>query len=204
MSFTWTYSDHAKEGLFCIQQARNLADAKTNSTVRSYLAAVEAVIQATLGEHKNCLQALEDAESVENYIQDTGDNYWLRFDASRLSGYQGSCFLRLYNRENQSTIPFLSKAQKALDNGLSHLSPSMVQRRPAILINLAKVYAQQGEIETACMHAIQSTEFIKQVKSNAAIKRLQQLQQYLVTWKNTQAVRNLNECIEPLLKKEEW
>src|SRR5262249_7192528 len=48
MSFTWTYSSNATEALSCIQEARRLAARNANNTVRAYLAAVEAEVQATL------------------------------------------------------------------------------------------------------------------------------------------------------------
>src|SRR6266566_1699496 len=66
MSFTWTYSENPLEALRCIQEARRLAEGNVNTTVRAYLAAVEAEIQAILGRSESCLKALEVAERVED------------------------------------------------------------------------------------------------------------------------------------------
>src|SRR5713226_8843750 len=66
MSFTWTYGGNPLEALRCIQEARCLAEGNVNATVRAYLAAVEAEIQAILGSSESCLKALEIAERVED------------------------------------------------------------------------------------------------------------------------------------------
>jgi hypothetical protein len=64
ISFTWTYSGNAPEALNCIREARRLATRSANTTVRTYLAAVEAEIQAILGDRVSCLQALHAAEEI--------------------------------------------------------------------------------------------------------------------------------------------
>jgi transcriptional regulator with XRE-family HTH domain/tetratricopeptide (TPR) repeat protein len=202
MSFTWTYSGNAQKALPCIQQARRLAEGKTTNTVQAYLAAVEAEIQATLGDSDACMKALNGAECIKYFSQTDESNYWLRFDRSRLAGYQGACFRRLYNPEDHTTTMFLSNAQRALKDALARLEASMLQRRPALLIDIASTYTHQGEIEKACEYAIQAVTIIKQIRSKAAIKRLLALRQDLEQWKSTSYVRNLDKQIEPLLVPE--
>ena len=111
VSFTWTYSEDAPRGLRCIQEARLLATCSVNATVQAYLAAVEAEIQAILGSREICLKALKAAESIEDQQHPKEGMYWLHFDRSRLAGYQGICFRRLYRSEDARTYPFLDKAQ---------------------------------------------------------------------------------------------
>ena len=73
--------------------------------------------------------------------------YWLHFDRSRLAGYQGICFRRLYHPEDARTYSFLDKAQRALTDALALLEPGRIQRRPTLLIDIAGTYAQEGDVE---------------------------------------------------------
>lgn len=78
MSFTWTYGENALEALHCIREARRLAARNVNTTVHAYLAAVEAEIQAILGNRECCLKALDSAKRVEDRLSPQEEMYWLR------------------------------------------------------------------------------------------------------------------------------
>jgi hypothetical protein len=199
MSFTWTYSGNAPEALRCIQEARCLATGNVNTTVRAYLAAVEAEIQAILGNSEACLKAIEIAGCVEDQRYPEEEMYWLHFDCSRLAGYQGTCFRRLYHPEDVRTHYFLEKAQKALTVALTLLDPTRVQRRPALLIDIAGTYAQGGDAEGACVHAIQSLSIMAQTKSHAVARRLFTLRQELEPWKDSRYVRDLDQQMASLI-----
>jgi transcriptional regulator with XRE-family HTH domain len=199
MSFTWTYSGNAPEALRCIQEARCLATGNVNTTVRAYLAAVEAEIQATLGNSEACLKAIEIAECVEDQRYPKEEMYWLHFDRSRLAGYQGTCFRRLYHPEDVRTHYLLEKAQKALTDALTLLDPARVQRRPALLIDIAGTYAQGGDAEGACVHAIQSLSIMAQTKSHTVARRLFTLRQDLEPWKDSRYVRDMDQQMESLI-----
>lgn len=199
MSFTWTYSGNAPEALKCIQEASRLAIRNVNNTVRAYLAAVEAEIQAILGNRESCLKALDAAASVEDQQYSEEEMCWLRFDRSRLAGYQGTCFKRLYNPDDTRTHSFLDEARQALADALALLNPARIQRRPALLIDIASTYAQQGDVEAACGHAIQVLPIMAQTKSQAVAKRLLTLRHELEPWKDTQYVKNLDQQIAPFI-----
>jgi hypothetical protein len=201
ISFTWTYNGQPDKALACVQRARHLAVEKTTSTVQAYLASVEAEIQAILGNRNACLKALGDAEAVDSYPQSGEDNYWLRFDHSRLAGYQGTCFRRLYDPKDATTFSFLVDAQTALRDALARLTSPMAQRRPTLLIDLAGTYTQQGDCERACQLAIEAATTIGQIKSKAAMKRLLNLRLDLEMWHSTQYVKSLDGHIEPLLEQ---
>ncbi len=193
MSFTWTYGGNALEALHCIQEARRLAAQNVNTTVRAYLAAVEAEIQAILGNREGCLKALDVAERVEDRLYSQEEMYWLRFDHSRLAGYQGICFRRLYDPEDARTHAFLNEAQRVLTDALTLLDPARIQRRPALLIDIASTYAQQGNVEGACEHATQALSIMAQTKSQAVAKRLLTLRHELEQWNDTHYVNNLDQ-----------
>jgi hypothetical protein len=195
ISFTWTYSNNALEALKCIQEARRLAAESSNGTVQAYLAAVEAEIQAILGDSTACLKALHEAEHIEDQRHSLEDSYWLRFDRSRLAGYKGICFRRLYRPGNPQTISFLTEGQNALKEALAQLSPTRIQRQPVLLIDLADTYTLQGNIEAASEYATRAIPLIDQIKSQAAFRRLLQLRQALKPWQETQQVKNLDSQI---------
>ena len=193
MSFTWTYGGNALEALHCIQEARRLAAQNVNTTVRAYLAAVEAEIQAILGNREYCLKALDVAERVEDRLYPQEEMYWLRFDRSRLAGYQGICFRRLYHPEDARTHAFLNEAQRVLTDALTLLDPARIQRRPALLIDIASTYAQQEDVEGACEQATQALSILAQTKSQAVAKRLLTLRHELEPWNETHSVHNLDQ-----------
>lgn len=199
MSFTWSYDGKPEEALKCIREARRLAKNSTNTTVRAYLAAVEAEVHAFLGNPDACLKALDDAENFEEHQYSSEESYWLRFDRSRLVGYQGACYKRLYNPELPQTSSFLSKAQLSLTEALEQLTPARIQRRPTLLIDLASTFTQQMDIEAACEHAQQALTILDQTKSQMAVQRLLKLRSDLDPWKETAHVRNLDMQITPLL-----
>src|SRR5258708_12250049 len=64
MSFTWTYNENALEAFHCIQEARRLAARNVNTTLRAYLAAVEAEIQAIFGNPQCCPKPPTASERV--------------------------------------------------------------------------------------------------------------------------------------------
>src|SRR6266536_2060977 len=202
MSFTWSYSGKVQKALPCIQQARSLAAGKTAQVVQAYLWAVEAEIQAMLHDREASLKALGEAEWINTQSENGEDHYWLRFDRSRLEGYQGTCFQRFYRPEDPQTVTFLTQAQKTLKEALALLSPSMMQRRPALLIDLARTFTQQGEIEEACAYAIQAIILLAQLQSRTGMQRLLTLRQDLEPWIETSSVKKVDEHLETLLP--EW
>jgi transcriptional regulator with XRE-family HTH domain/tetratricopeptide (TPR) repeat protein len=199
MSFTWTYSGNAQKALPYIQRARYLAAEKTSLVVQAYLSAVEAEVQAILENREASLKALDDAACIAKCPQNEEDTYWLRFNRSRLEGYQGTCFRRFYNSEDPKTASFLIDAQKSLKDALALLVPSMIQRRPALLIDLASTYAQQKEIEEACEHLIQAIIILAKIQSKTGVKRLLMIKQDLESWSNTQYVKAVDSYIEALV-----
>ena len=199
MSFAWSYDDNPQEALLCINEALHLAERSANTTVRSWLAATAAEIQAILGEQTDCFKSLKMAESIEGRYNSEEDNYWLHFDRSRLLGYQGACFRRLYHPENTRTKFFLSEAQISLKEALLSLSMAQIQRQPTLSIDMANTFLQQGEYEEASRLAIQAAIVTAQTKSQMVTKRLITLRNALDTWKNTSSVKSLDEHMSPIL-----
>jgi tetratricopeptide (TPR) repeat protein len=194
-SFAWTYDGNAEEARICIQQARRLGWS-VNSTVRVWLAAVEAEIQANLGDREACLKALDESSMIEDHQHHPSDSYWIHFDRSLYAGYQGVSFLRLSSQGHKDLVP---NAQTALQDALNLLDPSMKRRQPTLLVDLAGTYVQQQNIEQACEYAFQAMNIATQIKSQVSLQRLLTLRGELEPWKETQYVRDLDKHIVPLL-----
>lgn len=198
-SFACTYNGNRSEALTCLQIARHLAQ-NANSTVRAWLAAVEAEIQANLGDRKACSEALREGSLVEDQKFLAEDCYWIHFDSSLAAGYQGISFLKLSSLGQRD---LLLNAQTALYEALNLLHPSMKRRQPTILIDLAGTYVQQRNIEQACTHALQAMHLATQIKSQVTIQRFLSLRNDLKSWEETQCIKDLDQSIGSLLLNSE-
>ncbi len=202
MSFTWTYEKNHRAALLCIQKARRLAEGSANIMIRAWLAAVEAEIQANLGDFDACLTAFKGTELLEEHPVALEDSYWIHFDRSLLAGYQGICFQRLYRLEDPRTYSFLREAQSALMDALNRLDPTLLRRAPQYHIDLAATYIPQGNIELACNHALAATTIVAQIKAQTVLERLLTLRKELEPWKDTLSVKTVDETMAPLLASE--
>ncbi|HJT55330.1 MAG TPA: helix-turn-helix transcriptional regulator [Ktedonobacteraceae bacterium] len=200
-SFAWTYGGNAPAALLCIQEARHLAEQNSNTTVKAWLAAVEAEIRANLYDLESCRVALDGAECVQDRKYAEEDCYWIHFDRSLLAGYRGICFLRLHDPKDARRAFLLKEAQQSLEEALALLDPVLMRRRPNLLTDLAGTYIRQGEIEVACDYTLQAVTLIAQIKSPVVFQRLVTLRRDLDQWENTPQVQNLDEHLTPLLSQ---
>ncbi len=201
-SLAWVYCDNIQEALNYIQEARRLIAEISVLPVSTWLAAIEAEIQARQLHSVACIEALEDAEHIEDQHYPFEDRYLIHFDRSLLRGYQGTCFRHLYRPEDPQSVTFLSKAQHVLKEALASLDPTLIQRQPTFLTDLADTYIQQGEIEEACKRVTQAASMATQIKLQKVIVRLLKLRQELEPWKDTQHVKTLDNYLVPLLMPE--
>lgn len=86
-----------------------------------------------------------------------------------------------------------------MEEALARLDPTRVQRRPTLLIDMADTYIQKADVEGACERAIQALSIMAQTRSKTVLKRLLTLRKELETWKDTQAVKNLDRQMEALV-----
>jgi transcriptional regulator with XRE-family HTH domain len=188
-SLGWIYSKDMKEALSCIQQARLIANTNANTTIRAWLAAIEAEIQASLSNAHACLTALDEAERFEDQNSSSEDSYMIVFDQALLRGYQGTSFRRLYHHDDSKSVVFLEKARSVLLDALTSLDPLLKQRQPTFLMDLADTYVLQGEVEEACRRANQALTLASEIKLQKVVKRLHELRQNLTVWNNTSYVQ---------------
>jgi hypothetical protein len=93
--------------------------------------------------------------------------------------------------DKQSAV-YLGKAQSVLLDSLALLDPTLIQRQPTFLTDLAETYLQQEEIEEACERATQATIGAIQIKLQKVVLRLQKLRKDLEPWKDTPYVKSFD------------
>src|SRR5437588_10177237 len=90
-----------KEACSLLQEAQRLVTRSNAFTLRAWLAAEEAEVQAdiaaqeTMQNTRACFEALERAAMFASRIGSEEDTFGMYFDASRIPAYRGSCNMRL-------------------------------------------------------------------------------------------------------------
>jgi DNA-binding SARP family transcriptional activator len=193
ISFTWTYTGKLKQALACIQAGRRLVARSARTAISAWLAAIEAEIQARLGNQDACLRALGEAAYIEAVEAVQENPLCSQFNVQKLAGYQGICYRLLYRPQVAATAPLLVKAQSILQQTLARVDPIELRRQALIHTDLASTYAQQKECEQACKHAMHAVLITGQTRSGVAVQRLFSLRRELEPWKDTISVRSFDE-----------
>lgn len=102
------------------------------------------------------------------------DRYATGFNASRLAGYEGACFVRL--RQPDRALPALQQALFLLD-------PQAIRRQSTLLSDMGIAYAQQGNVQKACQLALEALSITKQTKSKFVLERVRSIHAELETSK---------------------
>jgi hypothetical protein len=87
------------------------------------------------------------------------------------------------------------EAHRALTQALNTLDATTNRRKPWLLVDLARAYVQQGEIEEACTPLLQAANLLYAIKSPITQKRLLSLRQELHPWQETAPVQQLDEAL---------
>ncbi len=101
-----------------------------------------------------------------------------------MPGYQGACYLRLRQPH---------KAQALLHPYLESSHAASQHRRSITLIDLAKTYALQGEMEEMYHYADQALCLLEQTRSPQVVQRMVGLRQELHQWQETACIKQLDE-----------
>lgn len=176
-----THLDQADKALPLVQKARFLTSQSGTTTTRTWLAAVEAEVQANLKDYIACFRALDDAEYVPQQYLLNEDPYMTTFSPSLFAGYKGVCHMQFGESE---------EAYKVLLEALHHLSTPSISRRCYILTDITSACIERKEIEEACVYALQALTLTAQAKSPALWQRINDIRQQLEPWKNIQCVKD--------------
>ncbi|SRR6266487_918283 len=179
-----THLDQADKALPLVQEARHLTTQSGTMTTRTWLAAVEAEVQATLRDYKACFRALSDAEQVPQQYVSSEDPYLTTFSPSLFAGYQGVCHMRFGEPE---------AAYRVLHEALIQLNTPSISRRCYILTDLVSACIERRDIVEACSYARQALALTTQAKSPALWQRINDIYKQLEPWKDVQSVKEFNE-----------
>jgi tetratricopeptide (TPR) repeat protein len=194
MAFNAGYTGRRVEAVNLVTQARKLAADGDGTTTRGWLAAVDGELRARSGNASGCLAALEAAERSLQDITNGDPGPWVgvgAFDAAKLKGYYGLCYLQL--RRPHKAVTELTGALDALD-------PALRKHRCTALADLATALIDLGEIEEGCRRATQALTLAIDLRHAVSVQRIRDLDQRLAPWGDAAAVKAFREqLIEQLL-----
>jgi hypothetical protein len=139
---------------------------------------------AGLGQLAACQRALDAAEQVHELSDNSSNGGWLRFDGSRLAEERGGCYVQLRRPD---------LAEIALSDALR---PDLsVRRRASVLIDLAMVGLQRGDVDQLTSHAQAALDIAVRTGSGFVGRKLQELQVHLTSLIGNSRVRELDQQI---------
>ncbi len=183
MSYWSVMGGDGEQALITMDQAKSLLPKHAPPVVDSWFAAFEASAQSRAGDASKALAALGRAEEAVGKDQEPWA-WTLPLDRGRLVRHRGFCATRL-------ELPAVSIP--ALRHGLDELGPTPSKWRALALSDLAESYILTGEIEEACGVAGEAFDVGIQLQSDRVLKRVARIRRELGPWKETKAVRELNE-----------
>ncbi|HEU5376431.1 MAG TPA: helix-turn-helix domain-containing protein [Ktedonobacteraceae bacterium] len=157
-----------------------------NQRLRAWLSAIEAEIYAKLGDADACMRCLDKSKGISLPLSLADDVYRTGFDLSRSAGYEGSCFVLL--RQPERALPALNEASRLCD-------PASLHRRAMHLADRGSVYAQLGDVQTACSFMLDALDVTEQSKSLVGLQKVYKGRKELDSWKDNGEVKSLDERI---------
>ncbi|KAA5825463.1 helix-turn-helix domain-containing protein [Saccharopolyspora hirsuta] len=154
-------------------------------TTRYWVAAVQAQTYAGLGNLPACQRALDKAEQVATLDTKAPATGWLRFEGSRLDEERGACFVTLRRPD---------LAEPALTRALAQATSA--RRRGSVLVDLATVGAQRGDVDQLVMRGAAAVDSARQTASVGYLgRKLTDLQKHMVPFYADRHVRYLESQI---------
>jgi tetratricopeptide (TPR) repeat protein len=183
MSLQSVIRGDGEQALTMVEQAKGLLPIHAPPVVQSRLAVYEASAYSAVGDAGSMQAAVTRAEKAISKDQEPW--VWtVPLDARRLTRYLGFC-------ATNAKLPAVSVP--ALHQGLAELGPVPSRWRALCLSNLARSYILTGEIEEACSVTEKAFDVGIQLKSDRVLKRVAEVRRQLGPWKDTQAVKELEE-----------
>jgi transcriptional regulator with XRE-family HTH domain len=161
--------------------------ADANPATRAWLVTLEAEAHALAGNEAASLRALDQAEAI---MSRTGEEDAARrprtafFTDAYLVGERGVALARLGRPAD---------ARQVLEAALGSLEPEMVKTRPRLLSALATAHVQQGNVDEACRIGADALALADRQQVTTNLQDVRRLRLDLEPWRNTQAVRELDE-----------
>jgi transcriptional regulator with XRE-family HTH domain len=182
-SFLALYHGDVPTARQALDAAHDLAKRGSSRTTLAWIAAVQAEAYSLAGRERACLLALDESRRVVETAR-PDDPAADIFDAARLAGYQGACLVRLAQGEI---------AQPILRAAFGSLRPDLKRQRSNVLIDRAVAALQLGALDESCQLALRSAKLASVTRPAVAMQRLRQLRGQLEPWRDSQAVKDLDE-----------
>lgn len=186
MSFLAAYGGKRQQAVAMAQRSQVLAARSASPRTQGWLHAVAAEVHATTGQARLSLSALDaSANALDRADQD--DPLWIgigAFDHAKLTGYRGTCYLRLARWKD---------AHDALSTAIQRLRPSFLKHRSTALADLADALVGMGEIDEACERASEALAIAGQIQHAITMRRIHNVRSRMERWKDTAAVKTLDE-----------
>lgn len=164
-----------------------------NPTLQSWLHAVAAEIEATLGDADACRDHLDAAYDALTATGDAPQPIWLDYyDASRLDGFNGHCLL-VAGRTDE--------ARAALGASLRDLAPTATKQRTVLLADIAATHAKADDYDECCQQLTNALDVLdiawyatgfqriqavrRRIPARVGPRRLAEIDQRLYTWQSS-------------------
>jgi hypothetical protein len=154
--------------------------------IASWLAAVEAEIQANSGNERGALSAIDRAQQgLSSGSNGSSLPAWFDyFDSRRLDGFAGYAYLCFKRYDD---------ASQALDAAAAGLPPTAIKQRAVVLADIATVNLHAGALDAACHAAGRAADLLTRADYATGAERLYEFRQLLSPWKNQASVKDLDE-----------
>ena len=152
---------------------------------RSWLHAVDAAVEAKIGDGRRSVDLIKRAEDA---LTDTpsvaGNPDWLDFyDATRLNGFKGFCYLAGGQAD---------QARESLLCSLMALKPNEAKQRTIVLADMAKICVHTKDVDEACRTLTRALENLDKYWYGMGWDRIVGVRKSLDPFKDTRMVRDLD------------
>jgi hypothetical protein len=178
------------EACTLLTEAQRLASRGSTVMTRAWLAGREAEEQASRGDGRAALAALDRAQDAFSRADVDGERVWTQFfDRGRLDGLRVTTYTKLRRP---------GAAYAAATEALRTAGPSATKKRSLLLGDVAEVHIQRREIEAACQLAADALAIVAQTDFSLGLARIRGVREHLNLWQSSQPVRDLDEQLRAL------
>ncbi|MBX6388585.1 MAG: helix-turn-helix transcriptional regulator [Frankia sp.] len=173
-----------------LTEAQRRAGPAASGLTAAWLAGREAEEQATRGDSRAALTALDRARDAFDRAG-REERVWTGFfDRGRLDGLRVTTYLRLRRP---------AAASLAASDALRAAGPAATKKRSLLLGDVAEVYVQRRDIDAACQLAADALAIVAQTDFSLGLARVQRVRERLSPWQSSQPVRDLDEQLRALV-----
>lgn len=183
-----SYSGDHSAALELVRQGRSHGSRSANVAVQAWLAALEARAYAGLGDAAAFRRAQDLANNGADRTQLDERRHGMDFRHNRLdvSYYEGTSLVTLRQPD---------AAQPVLDAALAAQDPEHLKARSIVQLAVATSYAQQREVDEACVVASRALDLPADQLIGPITQRAQDLLLELEPWRGRPAVEDLRERV---------